>query len=94
MTDVGDVLMQVWLFYWASAAFCGAFFGVLEALVMCGIVKKAIEVWKGKGYYGISIFNTVRFTKLYTTKQMYQHMGRTTQAIRARRIKDRYTLVG
>lgn len=49
MTDVGDVLMQVWLFYWASAAFCGAFFGVLAALAVRGIVKKAIEVWKGRG---------------------------------------------
>ena len=49
MTNVGDVLMQVWLFYWASAAFCGAFFGVLTALAVRGIVKKAIEVWRGKG---------------------------------------------
>lgn len=49
MTNVGDVLMQVWLFYWASAAFCGAFFGVLAALAMRGIVKKAIGLWKNKG---------------------------------------------
>lgn len=49
MTNVGDVLMQVWLFYWASAAFCGAFFGVLSALAIRGIVKKAIAYWKRKG---------------------------------------------
>lgn len=49
MTDISDVLMQVWLFYWASAAFCGAFFGVLAALALRGIVRKAIGLWKGRG---------------------------------------------
>ena len=49
MTNVGDVLMQVWLFYWASAAFCGAFFGVLAALAVRGIVRKARALLKERG---------------------------------------------
>lgn len=49
MTNVGGVLMQVWLCYWASAAFCGAFFGTLTALAVRSIFRAVIGVIKKRG---------------------------------------------
>ena len=48
MHDLGYELLKLWVLWYASAAFVGAFFGTIAALAVRGIVKKITLKVRGK----------------------------------------------
>lgn len=46
--DLGYELLKLWVLWYSSAAFCGAFFGVLAALGARSLFRKIVKIIKSR----------------------------------------------